>query len=206
FNARIIIARSAEHDMNRLEDELQKGLFRRLTPIIVTLPPLRERRDDILPLVNNFIKMSNERNGTDVTGMSPEALKIFLKYSWPGNIRELQNTVEYGVIMAQDHLLLPVHLPLQVRAGRLPPRKEIIGRRDLSVLDVEKRMIDQALRRTASKKEAARLLGISVKNLYDKLQRNSLSNKPVHNEKNMPDKEEQLADNIREHFHHVVNS
>ncbi|MGH2569346.1 MAG: sigma 54-interacting transcriptional regulator [Bacteroidota bacterium] len=198
FNARVILAARGKQNIAASEGVFLKDVYRRLTPIVINLPLLRERQDDILPLVNGFIKMSNQRNRTNVKGISPEALKSCLKYSWPGNIRELQNAVEYTVIMAQDGMIQPADLPLQIVGVPSPLREEIAAQEDFSVHDVEKRMIERAIREAASKKEAARLLGITVKTLYDKLNKFSLNNKPAREKKTKPENRDEQLDNSRE--------
>lgn len=177
FNARTILTTANRPDPSTAEGLFQKDIFCRLAPVVIELPPLRERKPDILPLIKRFITHSNERNATKVTGISLDALEVCYSYLWPGNIRELRNTIEYAVIMAQEHLIQVTHLPVQVRGKNLSQNPEIVVEKSLSVSDIEKLLIEQALDHTSSKKEAARMLGISVKTLYNKLSRYRLENK-----------------------------
>lgn len=102
-----------------LEDMIGRGQFRedlfyRLNVISIWIPPLRKRKDDIPALVHNFLNRFNEKYNKNKR-MSPEALDCLLAYSWPGNIRELENLVEQLIILTEDDTILPKHLPLQFK-------------------------------------------------------------------------------------------
>jgi two-component system response regulator GlrR len=101
-DVRVIVATNKD-----LEDQVRKGLFRddlfyRIHVIPVYLPPLRERTDDIMPLLEHFLKKYGELMKKDVKGLTPEALRKLMMHDWPGNVRELENTVEYAVAMTQS--------------------------------------------------------------------------------------------------------
>ena len=102
-----------------LEEEVKKGLFRedlfyRIHVIPISLPPLRERKEDILHLVEHFSKKIAEQMKKQVKGLTPQAMKKLMQYDWPGNVRELENTIEYGIVMAEgvitDDLILQAKL------------------------------------------------------------------------------------------------
>ena len=104
-DVRVIVATNKD-----LEDQVRKGLFRddlfyRIHVIPVHLPPLRERKDDIVPLVEHFLKKYSQHMKKDVKGLTPEALRKLMLHDWPGNVRELENTIEYAVAMTQSDVV-----------------------------------------------------------------------------------------------------
>jgi two-component system response regulator GlrR len=104
-DVRVIVATNKD-----LEDQIKKGLFRedlfyRIHVIPITLPPLRERKEDIAPLVDYFIKKFSQKMARDVKGLTREAMKKLLLHDWPGNVRELENTIEYAVAMTQADMI-----------------------------------------------------------------------------------------------------
>ena len=104
-DVRVIVATNKD-----LEDQVRKGLFRddlfyRIHVIPVYLPPLRERKDDIMPLLEHFLKKYGELMKKDVKGLTPDALRKLMMHDWPGNVRELENTVEYAVAMTQSDIV-----------------------------------------------------------------------------------------------------
>ncbi len=104
-DVRVIVATNKD-----LEDQVRKGLFRddlfyRIHVIPVNLPPLRDRKDDIVPLLEHFLKKYNEHMKKEVRGLTPEALRKLMLHDWPGNVRELENTIEYAVAMTQSDMV-----------------------------------------------------------------------------------------------------
>ena len=109
-----------------LREEIDAGRFRedlyyRLNVVPIDLPPLRDRREDIPPLVNFFLTRYGEQNQREMRRVDPEAMKLLSRYDWPGNVRELQNYVERAVVLGDGPELKPEHLPPQLR-GEAPPR------------------------------------------------------------------------------------
>ena len=103
-----------------LQDMVREGSFRedlyyRLKVMVVLLPPLRERTDDILPLASLFIERDNKEFNKNVSRISPDAEELLTQYKWPGNVRELKNVIERGVILCQANILEPEHLPMELR-------------------------------------------------------------------------------------------
>jgi len=113
----------------RLDEMVTTGRFRedllyRLNGITITLPPLRDRPDDIPKLVAHFIRLTNEKLGKSVQSATPEAMTRFVQHGWPGNVRELQNAVRYAVIRTLGDVLTPDCLPeslLPNRTGAAAP-------------------------------------------------------------------------------------
>jgi DNA-binding NtrC family response regulator len=177
----------------------REDLYFRINVIAIELPPLRERLTDIPLLVNYFIKQYAQRLGKQVKGISQEVMDCFVEYAWPGNIRELENVIQRALIMASSEqieksdipLLLTQEKPLVVPS--LPPvpetRKRLVSdksetvdlsislpeRVDMEVERIERLWIAEALRVYSTRREAARHLGISPRNLDYKIQRYNLS-------------------------------
>jgi len=104
-DVRVIVATNKD-----LEDQVKKGLFRddlfyRIHVIPIYLPPLRERKEDVVPLVEHFLKKYSEQMKKEVRGLTPEAIRKLMLHEWPGNVRELENTIEYAVAMAQKDII-----------------------------------------------------------------------------------------------------
>ncbi len=166
-NARILAASN-----RNLEDEVKHGRFRedlfyRLNVVELNVPPLRERREDILPLTNLFIT-ELARNRTRLA----EATVVCLQhYAWPGNVRELRNAVERAVLLSRSEMILPEHLPVKMReAAKTAPGTPLTDTQQLD--EMERAAILAALAQHKSNRtETAKALGISRRALLYKLQR-----------------------------------
>jgi two-component system response regulator HydG len=164
-NARIIAASN-----RNLKEMVNKGGFRedlyfRLAVIPIQIPPLRERRQDILPLARHFLA----RFGPGSAGLAPEAVRFLQNHSWPGNVRELENAVEYAVVLAGNERITPQHLPQSITAGTGDPMAALAA--DLpSQEELVSRYTDMVLKHTAGNKaQAARILGIGPNTLWRRL-------------------------------------
>ncbi|MFN3247230.1 MAG: sigma 54-interacting transcriptional regulator, partial [Leptonema sp. (in: bacteria)] len=158
--------------------EVEKGNFRedlyyRLAVAKLVLPPLRERKEDIILLFNHFVVEFNEKYGKSITKLSPEVLKFFQNYDWPGNIRQFKNVLESMVILAQDDTLTINDLPEELLKGASPTAKRnlvdtiIPG---ITLEEYEKAIIQKNLEFTNGNREkTAELLGISSRTLYRKI-------------------------------------
>jgi len=176
-----------------LETEVAAGRFRadlfwRLNVIPIEMPSLRARTTDIVRLTEYFLNRANERHRRHVTGIDPQTLGLMKNYSWPGNIRELENLVERMVIVKGTGMLMPTDLPASVRTPRTTPASgspipELpeSGADLKTILDaVEERMIGEALERTGgNKNRAAELLGLNRTTLVEKLRRRRVSSNQV---------------------------
>jgi len=149
-----------------LEAEVRAGRFRedlfyRLNVFPITVPPLRERPDDILPLADHFLRAEHKR-------LAPAAQRLLTAYEWPGNARELRNALERAAILASGALVLPTDLPPALR--RTTPGAKSGTTIEGGMRAVQRRAIFEALEQTAGNKtQAAQLLGISRRNLIYKL-------------------------------------
>ncbi len=161
-----------------LKQEIRAGRFRedlyfRLHVFTVHLPPLRERKEDIPLLVQHFIEKFTGETGKHVHGATSEAMAVLQAYAWPGNIRELRNTVERGMILVDGDMIGEEHLPPDMRpqaAGTGTAALQLaLG---IPLREVEKEYVLASLRRNGGNKaRTAELLGISEKTLYNKLHR-----------------------------------
>ena len=166
-DVRIITATNRDPEGAVSEGKLRHDLLYRLQVFPISLPPLRDRGEDVVLLANHFLQEFNEREATDKQ-FSREALQRIQRYSWPGNLRELKNIVYRGFIMAR-HLVEASHLPLPADSERPtgPSLTINVGR---SVASVERDLILATLHQCNGRKErAARMLGVSVKTLYNRL-------------------------------------
>ena len=160
-----------------LEDAVEKGTFRvdlyyRLNAFFLHLPPLRERKEDIPLLARYFLRDYSERyKKMALKDISPEAEEMLISYRWPGNIRELRNVIERIVVLENDVLVRPEHLPAEILHRKEGPAAKpspglTIPDKGLSMKEVEKNLIVQALEKAGHNKTlAAKLLGIT----YDAL-------------------------------------
>jgi transcriptional regulator with PAS, ATPase and Fis domain len=166
---RLISATNRELEKEVLRGNFREDLFYRINTIMVQTPPLRRRKEDIQLLVEHFLAKGT--NGILGRGrqMSEEAMQIAMRYDWPGNIRELQNTCERLQILSDGHIIMPNDLPEHIKN---PEFKAVIEDYDptLTVHELEKRYILKALNYfEGNKTQAANALGITIKTLYNKL-------------------------------------
>jgi two-component system response regulator AtoC len=147
----------------------REDLFYRLNVVHIDVPPLRARTKDLPALVNAFLKSSAGKHGKDVSRISNEALGLLGEYEFPGNVRELANTIERAVIVAEGGRIEAFDLPQSLQAAvQVQRRKE----KPLSLAEIEAEYVEETLKTTkGNKTEAARILGISRKNLYERLAR-----------------------------------
>jgi len=150
----------------------REDLFFRLNVLAVSVPPLRERRADIAPLVVHFLARLGPLHGRVAAGIEVAAGKLLESYAWPGNVRELKNTIEHALIFSKDSLLQPGDFPQVIEANA--KRIETSGLRSLE--DLEREAIKATLDETHYKiGRAAEILGISRKTLLEKRKRYGLT-------------------------------
>ena len=158
----------------RLEEEVGKGRFRedlyyRLNVLRINLPPLRERREDILSLMDHFLKMYNDENGYSVEGFGDGAVETLMQHPWPGNIRELENAVERAVVLTRTGRIKPEIFQFIPHAEFNPAGGEALEA-GMSVAEAEKRLIMKTLRHCGGNRtRAADMLEISIRTLRNKL-------------------------------------
>jgi len=157
------------------ENRLRSDLYYRLNTFQIEVPPLRKRKEDIPPLIAQFVREFAQRLGKPEPDVSPDAFQKLLDYAWPGNVRELQNAIEYGVVLAQQGVIGVKELPTEIQLPPALQQAELGGlpRKGVQTLDdLERQAILQALAQSrGNKKKAAELLGIQRPTLYNKMKR-----------------------------------
>ena len=157
------------------ENRLRSDLYYRLNTFQIEVPPLRKRKEDIPPLIAQFVREFAQRLGKPEPDVSPDAFQKLLDYAWPGNVRELQNAIEYGVVLAQQGVIGVKELPTEIQLPPALQQAELGGlpRKGVQTLDdLERQAILQALAESrGNKKKAAELLGIQRPTLYNKMKR-----------------------------------
>ncbi len=155
------------------EGEFREDLFYRLYVVVITIPPLRDRREDIPLLAHHFIRQYAEDNRREIEDITPDAMAALTEYDWPGNVRELRNAMERMVVLARGGKLTLRDIPPDIRgeSGRRPTGH---GQEDISkahsMEDAERSMIIRALRENNNNRtKAAKQLGISRRTLHRKL-------------------------------------
>lgn len=172
-DVRIIAATNRNLKQAIAEKSFREDLFYRLNVVTITLPPLRERQEDIPELAKHFIRKYNLDTGKKINNIAPEGLSMLQRYPWPGNIRELENCIERAVIFCQGSVILPQHLLVSDGSAAAQPTSEPSGPAgdDLRTLqEVEKEHVTRVLRyHNYNQTRTAQTLGIDRKTLRNKV-------------------------------------
>jgi len=176
---RLVAATNRPVQQALAENRLRSDLYYRLNTFQIELPPLRERKEDIPPLVASFLKSFAELLRKPEPAISPEAFQKLLDYRWPGNVRELQNAMEYAVVLARKDEITVKELPAEVRLPRALQKTERAAQQATSpartLAEMERNAILDALAQChGNKKKAAELLGIQRATLYHKIKRHAI--------------------------------
>ncbi len=175
-----VIAATNKNPMKALQDgALREDLYYRIAVFTLTLPPLRERPEDVGELVRVLLEELDERHQRNVRGIDEPALAVLRRYAWPGNVRELRNVLERAVIVCPGELIGVAHLPSPPAAaappaepGADPGSDDVRLHVGTTVDEAERRLILRTLSYTGNNKtRAAEILGISLKTLHNKLNR-----------------------------------
>jgi putative PEP-CTERM system response regulator len=168
-DTRLLVA--TNRDLKRMVEEgtFREDLYFRLNVVQLTLPPLRDRRQDVPLLLNHYLRQFCKENSRELEGFTPDALEALTRYSWPGNIRELRNVVERMVVLARGDKLTLRDVPAEVKEeGTSRPSGAL--KNATSMQQAEKQMIKQALvDQKGNRTRAAEQLGISRRTLHRKL-------------------------------------
>jgi two-component system, NtrC family, response regulator AtoC len=170
-DVRVVAATNRSLEALVKEGKFREDLFYRLNVIPVTIPPLRERADDIVPLARHFLDEANRTFHKSIKGLAPETERLFVGYAWPGNVRELKNLIERLVILGTGDLIRPDQLPGQFVGGGVerPRPAQAAGPLD-TLASVERGHILSVLAAVkGNKSEAAKVLGITRQTLRKKL-------------------------------------
>ena len=175
-DVRIITATNRDLDAEVKAGRFREDLFYRLNVVPITLPALRDRTEDIDPLIRYFLKRFNERLKKDITGIEPRCIEALKSYAWPGNIRQLENVLERMILMSEDNVLRSRDLPDEVvgplgndlsNLGEAASFKETVRRQTQSV---ERDLIEKALEEMSGNvTKTAEKLGLSRKGLQLKI-------------------------------------
>jgi two-component system, NtrC family, response regulator AtoC len=194
-DVRVIAASNRDLEKAVREGHFRQDLYYRLAIIAIFISPLRERTEDILPLVDFFIELYNRKFKKQVRGITPETRRLLLAHTWPGNVRELKNSIERAMILDDEPILRPIYMPFavgeearggmtafehsstsaeagkQLSNGRVLPRL-YIPEEGTSLEEVERAMVELAMRQANNNQtHAARLLDISRDALRYKLKK-----------------------------------
>jgi DNA-binding NtrC family response regulator len=166
-DVRVIAATNQDLKKMVKEKQFREDLYYRLKVVGINVPPLKDRKEDILPLTQHFLKKFAEENNKDMISLSPEVNEFMLNYSWPGNVRELENIIELGVILAKNNTITLAELPQDIIHPTLAEGKTIEA--------VTRNHIIHVLEETMGNiSEAAKILGIQRMTLYNKLKKYDL--------------------------------
>ena len=170
FTVRVIAATNRDPADAVAQGLLREDLYYRLNVFTVSLPPLRERTEDIPRLAQHFIRQFNEKHRAAVDGLAPAALERLQGHRWPGNVRELRNAIERALVMAKSGHIRLDHLPATVRLDEAAPGTPLVLPAGVTAAEAERRVILETLKRHGNNKtRAARELGLDVKTLRNKL-------------------------------------
>jgi two-component system response regulator HydG len=173
INVRLIAASNKDLKKEMERGRFREDLFYRLNVVGLNVPPLRERKEDIPILAQHFLQQFVAQNSKKIKGFTPQAMEKLLKYSWPGNIRELMNAIERAVVLSRKEYLDAEELVLMMADNSVdikPTQNRLLE--NLPLEEVEKRSILDALEScSGNKSEAARRLGITRKTLRKKLEK-----------------------------------
>jgi DNA-binding NtrC family response regulator len=168
-DVRVISATNADVAAEVAGGRFREDLLFRLNTIEIHLPPLRERKEDLSPLAHHFLRQSAQRYRKQLEGFEPVALQVLLDHPWPGNIRELDHSIERAVLMAEGPTIRASDLGLR------PAREAALRLDEMSIEDVERVLIQKARARSAGNvSHASKALGLSRSALYRRLQKYSL--------------------------------
>ncbi len=168
-NVRVLASSNIDLAKAANEGKFREDLYYRLNVFAIDLPPLRERKEDILLLAQHFLRRHSRALGADIQGIAPQTYALLLEHDWPGNVRELANAMEHAVIVEKGPVILPASLPMNLAESR--PAKgdsrflaEMSLREQLTLLE-RQILLDTLSRAHGIKKHTAAMLGIDARNL-----------------------------------------
>jgi two-component system response regulator HydG len=152
------------------EKQFREDLFFRIKGVIVTLPPLRERREDIPLLTHFFLQQAAEKHRKEIEGVMPDAQRVLTAFSWPGNVRQLKSTIELMTVLSQGTMLSIDDIPADIRGGASGESGSAKSLGGVPLDQIEKQAIKQTLDLCEGNREqAAKMLGMGERTLYRKL-------------------------------------
>lgn len=171
-DVRVVAATNRDLEKEVAEGRFREDLYYRLNVVMLVVPPLREREEDIPLLVHHFAEKFAIKNKRQLNAVTPLCMELLQGYSWPGNVRELENAIERGIILMRGEELTEKTLPLAIQKRK--NETEYVKMQGKSLQEAEKILIEHTLQETeGNKSEAARRLGITRKTLQNKLNKYS---------------------------------
>jgi DNA-binding NtrC family response regulator len=170
-DVRIIAATNKDLEKEIEEGRFREDLYYRLNVINLKLPSLRERKEDIGLLIDNFLIKYSQKNKKNIKGITPQSAELLDNYDWPGNVRELENAIERAVVMAKNEYVEPDNLPSNINVNTKKSRKETFRiPSGATMKEIEKKVILETLQITnGSKSKAAKILDISTRKIEYKI-------------------------------------
>jgi len=181
-DVRVITATNKNLEQLVAQNKFREDLFFRINIIPIFLPPLRERTEDIPVLVNTFIQRLMTKTGKNISGLSQETMELFMKYKWPGNIRELKGTLEYAFVIAEKGLIHINHLPKKFTMGSFAnERTELFNVSELiNEPSTQKEELINALRLSnGNQSKAAQILGINRVTVWNRIKKYNINLKRI---------------------------
>jgi two-component system NtrC family response regulator len=172
-DVRIITATNKNLEKLMEEGKFREDLYYRLNVVTIEIHSLKERKEEIIPLIEHFIKKFSSENNKKIDGVSKEALDILMKHNYPGNVRELKNIIERAIVLSSDNIITTESLPINLKT----PKSELEIESNAKTLTekvekLEKKLIIEALEKTGrNQTKAAELLGLTERNLRYKLKK-----------------------------------
>jgi two-component system response regulator HydG len=152
------------------EGAFREDLYWRLNVITLSLPGLKERKEDIPTLVQHFLSRFAMKNGKTIGGIETRAMEVLLEYDWPGNVRELENVIERCVVLDRDGVIGEDDLPRIIADAAVQARDLLTVQVGTTLGEVERLLMEETLKYTKGDKAlASKLLGISTRTLYRKI-------------------------------------
>jgi DNA-binding NtrC family response regulator len=172
LDVRVLAASNRDMERAVKEGRLREDLYYRLSVFSITMPPLRDRIEDVPLLTESFIRYYGERDRKSIVGASEETLSALKSHPWPGNVRQLRNVIERALVVAKGPLITPNDLPGEFRRSASSEAAQVNVRLGTTIDDAERELITRTIEFAGGNKtRAAEILGISAKTLYNKLER-----------------------------------
>ena len=177
-DVRIITATNKDLGMLIEQKKFREDLFFRINVIPIYLPPLRDRLEDIPLLVNSYIQRLRSKTGKNIFGLDRETMELFMAYQWPGNVRELNSVLEYAFVIAEEGLIHPEQLPLQIVGEK--KGGGVVSFLPLRGDPTEKAALIEALRESnGNQSQAARILGINRVTVWNRMKKYGIDLKKI---------------------------
>lgn len=183
IDVRIITATNKNLEQLIADGLFREDLFFRINVFPLTCPPLRHRKDDITLIIQHFISLHAEKTGKNILGITPEAMRLMVAYPWPGNIRELRNSIEYAFVLAREKSIGPEHLPEKItghKSAETRPLKQVeskgtVSKSTVKVGQSEKEKLLDALRQAdGNQSHAAKILGVSRITVWKRIKKHGI--------------------------------